>query len=319
MTGSQALQALVKAQLIVDALPQAVENLEALRLGNDQQETGEFEGLNELVKNCRAEVLQRIAEALVQLQPIQTRAEPDLFGEALFTLIHHTEEAIAIGDVALVKEVFPKILRSSLVLQEYVISTYQPPTYQMNSTIMDPTIDILELSGLAMIYAALRGDQSDAPVRQAWLGQLRSFSQPNAAAKLILDRLELRDGYPSLGISQRDMVRGEWESRLSNKVVEAGYAIPDFDPFVEERPTFTAPPLIMMLGVTGRMRAIYLNPRTIFAAEIIGPLSGETEDNLRSRRSLLRFYDKKDFQRTREDSDKDEVAKAVLENTEENL
>ena len=36
MTGSQALQAIVKVQLIADALPQAAENFEALRMGNDR-------------------------------------------------------------------------------------------------------------------------------------------------------------------------------------------------------------------------------------------------------------------------------------------
>ena len=126
-------------------------------MGNDPQETEEFEGISDLVKKNRSEVLQRIAEALVHLRPNQAKSEPDLFGEALFTLIHHTEEAIATGDVALVKDVFPKVLFASLSLQDHVLSTYQPPTYEVNSTIMDPTVDILELSGLAMIYAAHSG------------------------------------------------------------------------------------------------------------------------------------------------------------------
>ena len=127
MTGSQALQALAKAQLIADTLQQAADNLEVLRMGNDPQETEEFEGLDELVRTSRTEVLQQIAEALTQLRPDQTKSEPDLFGEAIFTLTHHTEDAIATGDIALVKAVFPKILFASLVLQDHVLSAYQPP------------------------------------------------------------------------------------------------------------------------------------------------------------------------------------------------
>ena len=288
-------------------------------MGNDPQETEEFEGISDLVRKNRNEVLQRIAEALVQLQPNQAKSVPDLFGEALFTLIHHTEEAIATGDVALVKDVFPKVLFASLSLQDHVLSTYQPPTYEVNSTIMDPTVDILELSGLAMIYAAVRGDQSDAPIRRAWINQIKCFHQPDQIARLILDRLEMKDGYASLGISQRDIARSEWEIRLANRIVEAGYAVPEYDPFVRERPAWDAPPLIKMLGVTEHMGSISLNPRTIFAAEIIGPLSGETEDNLRGRRSLRHFYEEKDFQSMREDSENDEMAKTVFDSTGDNL
>ena len=319
MTGAQALQALAKAQLFADALPQAVENLEVLRIGNDRQDTEEFRGINELVRTCRTEVLQRIAEALVQLRPNQTKSEPDLFGEAHFTLIHHTEEAIATGDVALVRDVFPRILYSSQVLQEHILSTYQPPTFQVNSTIMDPTVDILELSGLAIIYATLRGDQSDDPICQAWTDLIGSFSQPEEAARLVLNRLEMQDAYASLGISQRDMARADWEIRLSNRIVQAGYAAPEFNPFVEERQAWNAPLLIKMLGVSEEMPSISVNPHTIFAAKVIGPLSGETEDVLRSRRSLKQFYEEKDFLGAQDDSEHDEGATTEFENIQDDF
>ena len=129
MTGTQALQALVKAQLVADALPQAAESLEALRIRNDRQETKEFEEVNELVRTCRAEVLERISKAMTQLRPDQGRSEPDLFGEALFILIHHTEEAIATGDVGLLKKVFPEVLYASLVCRITCCQpTSLPPT-----------------------------------------------------------------------------------------------------------------------------------------------------------------------------------------------
>ena len=319
MTGSQALQALAKAQLFADALPHAAETLEILRMGNDPQESEEFEGINEIVRKCRTEVLLRISEVLVHLRPNQAKSEPDLFGEALFTLIHHTEEAIATGDVTLVKEIFPKILFASLFLQEHVLSSYQPPTYQVNSTIMDPTVDILELSGLAIIYATIRGDQSDAPVRQAWMSQLKMFPEPDEAAKLVLDRLEMKDGYASLGISQRDIARSEWEIRLTNMIVEAGYAVPEYNPFVGERPAWDAPPLIKMLGVTEHMRSMFLKPRSIFAAEVIGPLGGEAEKILRSRRSLRQYFQKKDSNGAQGKSENDKAAKTVFENIQDNL
>lgn len=297
MTGSQALQALAKVQLVADALSPAAENLELLRMGNDRQEVEELQDLDKCIKTCRAGVLQRIADALIQLQPEQSKSEPDLFGAAHFTLIHHTEEAISDGDVALVKEVFPKVLCSAFVLQEYVLSTYLAPAQQVNSALLDPTVDILDLSGLAMIYATLRDDQSDAPIRQAWTSMLNSLPglAPDIAARLVLDRLDIADSYSRLGITQRDIARTGWERRLLNQIVEAGYAAPAYNPFGNRQP-WNAPPLIKMLGILDRSGPMSLNPYAIFAAEVIAPLSAETEELLRKRSALRIYYNQKDFQ-----------------------
>ena len=303
MTGSQALMALARVQLVTDTLPQAAEGLELLRMENDRQEVEEFQGLDKCIKTRRAGVLRGIANALIRLQPEQSKAEPDLFGAALFTLIHHTEEAIADGDVALVKEVFPKVLSSTFVLQEYVLATYLVPAQQVNSALLDPTIDILELSGLAMIYATLRDDQSDTTIRQAWTSMLNSLPglRTDVAARLVLDRLETAENYSRLGITQRDIARTGWERRLLNQIVEAGYATPAYNPFGNPQPR-NAPPLIKMLGILDRGGPILLKPYAIFAAEVIAPLSAETEELLRKRRALRIYYDQKDFQGRRDSS-----------------
>ena len=297
MTDSQALQALARVQLVADTLSPAAENLEQLRMGNDRQEVEEFQGLDKCIKTCRAEVLQRIADALIQLQPEQSKSEPDLFGTAHFTLIHHTEGAIADGDVALVTEVFPKVLSSAFVLQEHVLSTYLTPAQQINSALLDPTVDILDLSGLAMIYATLRDDQSDVPIRLAWTSMLNSLPglTPDLAAKLVLDRLEIADSYSRLGITPRDIARTGWETRLSKKIVEAGFAPPAYNSFGKPQP-WSAPPLIKMLGILDRGGPMWLKPYAIFAAEVIAPLSAETEELLRKRRALRIYYDRRDFQ-----------------------
>ena len=297
MTESQALQALAKVQLVADTLSPAAENLEQLRMGNDRQEVEEFQGLDKCIETRKAGVLQRIADALIHLQPEQSKSEADLFGTAHFTLIHHTKEAIADGDVALVKTVFPKALSSAFVLQEYVLSTYLAPAQQVNSALLDPTVDILELSGLAMIYATLRDDQSDVPIRQAWTSMLNSLPglRPDVAARLVLDRLDIADGYSRLGITPRDIARTTWETRLSKKIVEAGFAPPTYNPFGKPQP-WNAPPLIKMLGILDRGGPMWLKPYAIFAAEVIAPLSAETEELLRKRRALRIYYDKRDFQ-----------------------
>lgn len=118
---------------------------------------------------------------------------------------------------------------------------------------------------------------------------------PDLAAKLVLDRLEIADSYSRLGITPRDIARTGWERRLSNQIVEVGFAIRLYNPFGKPQP-WNVPPLIKMLGILERGGPMWLKPRAIFAAEVIAPLSAETEELLRKRRALRIYYDKKDFQ-----------------------
>ena len=293
-TAAQALQTLAKAEHFVRAITPALQDLESLRLGHDPQPLEELEGLLERVRDRRSPILERMAEAASELRPEPSQSAPDLFGEAVFTLLHHTEEAIAIGDAALIERVFSKVLTASMVLEDHVLSTYKSPTFLYNPALLDPIVDLLELSGLALVYEALRDDRSADSIRQAWLTYVQSLQQPEAAAKRVLDLLDLADGGFSGAWSPRSIARTEWETRLSERIAEAGYALPDYLPFGDQ-PTWTAPPLIKMLGVSESMPSIHLPPRAIFAARVIGRLSGESEETLRARPGLKRYYDAQDF------------------------
>ena len=187
------------------------------------------------------------------------------------------------------------MLEASFNLQQHLIVTYQEPSYQPTSGIFDPTVDALELSGLAMAYAAIRNDESDAPIAKAWIERIGSLPEPTTAAKSILEFLDAVDGSYPFGISPRDFARTEWERKLANRIVEAGYAKPESF-FAQEPPVWNAPWLIRLLDVQTRMPSIMLKPRAIFAAEIIGPLSEEPAETLRKRSSLKRYFERIDLE-----------------------
>ena len=295
MAEFQALQTLEKAYLVADSIPAAVNGLEALRSGNEPQHIGEIEALNARIGTCRSRILQRISTTIAELKPTNSSSEPDLFGQGLFTMVHHTEEAIETGNVELVEQVFPNVLKASFKLQEYLVATYQEPTYQTTSAIFDPTVDVLELSGLAMAYAAVRNDATDAPITKAWIERIESLPEPATAAKSILDFLDQVDGVFSYGISPRNVARTEWEMKLTNRIVEVGYAAPESFP-LEKQPEWNAPKLVKLLDVHTGPRSMMVKPRALFAAEVIGPLSQEPEETLRERPSLRRYIEKRDFE-----------------------
>ena len=99
------------------------------------------------------------------------------------------------------------------------------------------------------------------------------------------------DGKFNWGISRRSFAWNEWNSRLAKRIVEAGYASPD-EFAGSARRLSNAPLLIEMLGTSRSLRSFSVRPRALFAAEVIGPLSGESETELRERGGLRHYYEK---------------------------
>lgn len=287
MMGTQVLQMLSKAVLVAETIPNVVAELEGLQQGHDREPVSELEGLSDRLGSLRSSVLAHLGEVVGQLRPDHSKTEPDYFGETLFTLIHHTERAIADGNAGIVQRVFPSILTASLKLHWHVVLTYRPPTYEFTSWVFNPILDLLDLSGLAILYEELGSEGSAEPVRQTWRAWCNSHESPGDSAKAVLDILDtIARGLPPVSIT-----RTKWGTYLANRVVEQGYAIPIYVPY-EDSPEWNAPLLIKMLGVVeSSLRSPSLNPYVIFAGEVMGPLSGESERELRSRPALRRYYD----------------------------
>ena len=82
--------------------------------------------------------------------------------------------------------------------------------------------------------------------------------------------------------------------RLARSIVSAGFAQPEYT-FLGEQPIWNAPPLTRLLGVSAHMPHVFIHPRVIFAAEVIGPLSGKSEEDLAQGTSLRRYYEQRDL------------------------
>lgn len=285
----QSLQMLRRAEyIVVESLPQILAELEAAREGYDSIRVPETESTAEDIRNFRLVVLEELAKTLAKLEPDGSKDEPDYFGETLYRLTHQAERAIAEGDVALAGSIFTSILSATMKVHNYMLSTYRPPSYEITPRIFNPFLDILSLSGLALIYEALRGDQSADPVRKAWRTWINANENPKNMAKQLLDVLDLT----TTGYDPTSIRRTEWEQRASRAIREAGYARPEPAVFsFHEAPEWKAPPLIKMLNVSEYMPSIFLKPHVIFAAEVVSPLSGEDEHTKQKRPGLGRYFE----------------------------
>ena len=189
-TGSQALQMLSKAELVAETLQRVVGSLEAMQQGHDKLPVPEVANLATRLGSLRSTVIEELGKAASELRPEQSKSNPDYFGQTIFTLLHHTEQAISDGQVGSIERVFPSALSASLKLYDHLDVTYRPPSYELTPAIFNPILDVLELSGLALIYEELRGDDSAEPIRQAWLVQDESRDELAGLAAYVLDVLD---------------------------------------------------------------------------------------------------------------------------------
>ena len=289
--GLQALQTIAKAELLADVIPNTIRELKDLQQGHAAIETPEVTLLSERLRSCRGQVLKRIAKTVSDLQPEKTTSRPDYFGQVLAILIHHTERAIADGDTALVVDTFPAVLSSTMIQQEHMVTTYKPPHYRSTSWVLYPMIDLLELSGLALLYEAIRGDTSAEPIRLVWRAWVQQGEHPKVCASLPLDILD--DEATDFVLASRKEF--DWHRRLREQVIEAGYAMPPYSPPPfspsSEAPSWNAPRLLKILRVSEEWpMSLSVTPRAIFAGEVIAPLTEEPEAQLRERPGIKHYY-----------------------------
>ena len=282
----QSLQTVQKAKLLAETIPNAVVSLEQLTLGQDKQS---HEGLLDSVRTIETPLLVRIANAITELCPQRSSSEPDMFGEALFTLKYHLEQEIAIGKTNDLQDRFEQAILATFKMHRHIMSNYQSSIYRVNVSVFDSIIDLLELSGLSLVYEVLRDDESSNRVCQAWESWLEKDGRTMAPA--ILSVLDIADGV--LSSSHISILRHQWNLRLSDKIREAGYARPEYFPGNAPLP-WNAPKLIKMLDLTSLFSDSKIYPRTIFAAEIIAQFAEDSEEQLRIRPGLIHYYKEKD-------------------------
>lgn len=287
-----AMQALAKAEFMNEALGSAMNALQGLLLEEDSKAYAEVKEFDGKMRSYRDPVLERLAEATPKLQPESSKLEPDLFGQGFYMLVHHTALDIRSGNLSSLKTIFPKLLISALIFDGYSRSKYLPPHYQLGATMFDPLIDVLELSGLAMIYEVLRADDSATIVKNTWAGILERTGEPQSKAATILDLLDLSEDSFTFGIgtSVGSLRRTEWKTALAQDIVKAGFAAPEYMPFGNQR-EWTAPPLIKALRVSAHLPRLASSPSVVFGAETLELLSGESPEKLARRRSLHRYHE----------------------------
>ena len=287
--GLELLQSLAKADVFAEMAAHSFDDLRQLCRGYEPDDAPEVHKLANRIDRSRSSILELMGQALVESRPKDDRSKPDYFGHAWFVLVHHAQEAIASGDTKTVQRIFDSVFQATFKMYDHVLATYTEPAYHFTPAHVDSVIDLLEVSGLAIFYEALRNDQSAAAVCAAWQDWLTNPEHGKTRAETILNIVDYRRG----SLIGTDLRRTEWSMRLEQNIVDAGLSEPDGRSF-NKLPEWDAPSLIKTLGVSRFRPHIRLDPYVLFTGEVIGPMSGESDAMLQERPGLRLYYQQKE-------------------------
>jgi hypothetical protein len=163
-----------------------------------------------------------------------TRTEqlPDYFGHAYSVLAEECYQALVAGDEKLFGQLFPSFFSASLSAHNQLIATKvaHDPIVQYGFAVQ-PLLDLLDLSGYALIYSELYGKDYAAQARGRWEVFFSEVSDADKAAHEICYKLRLHESYSGWGIYPRDLRRTTWkqifDQVLRNEGLMQGFS--DYD------------------------------------------------------------------------------------------
>ena len=86
-----------------------------------------------------------------------------------------------------------------------------------------------------------------------------------------------------------------WEENLVSAIVNAGFAPPDQFGIGNRRRQWVAPRTLKILGISLPLKTVFVKPHELFAGLELAALGSESDEQLRRRICLRRFYDQLDL------------------------
>lgn len=168
----------------------------------------------------RDSLYQRLAACLLPLASVTIKDTlPDLFGQTYATTCNYCYDCMLKNQPDAFSATFPAVFFGALHAHDKLMTMlhdWKPETALGLSA--DPLLDIMELSGYALIYSALHAKPDfQAICIKCWDDFLRKKSDPKAALSVFVGFYEFRKS--QFQSSPRDILRSEWRIQLNQKLV----------------------------------------------------------------------------------------------------
>lgn len=146
---------------------------------------------------------------------------PDYFGHFYVLLAEHAYCAIEADKPELFGKLFPAVFFASLEARSKLLEQLQQQEPQTRvAYAVDPLLDLLALSGYALIYSELHNQLHWKIAKGVWDRFMQSQEEPKAVLQLLASTTDLRHSF--FGLTPRQIVRTEWQQRLARRLRSHG-------------------------------------------------------------------------------------------------
>lgn len=169
-------------------------------------------------------VRERVIAGLAKLSPAlsvmpQFDQWPDYFGHAYSVCADECIAFLASRNVSLFKEVFPSFFEAALIAHNRLRSQLAQTEVRARMALSsDPIIDLLDISGYALIYSELDSLSFWDIARQTWDEYLTKLPDPKQTAEFIASLVEYRRTF--FAVSPRAVFRTAWQQELEAQLVQ---------------------------------------------------------------------------------------------------
>jgi len=187
--------------------------------------------MKDKVDNSHDKLVENLAKCIPSLSLIEHREKfPDFFGQAYHIVCQDCYESMILKKINKFKNIFPLLFFGSFKAYEKLSKTIKDLQLEPRLIIsLDPLIDIMELSGYAKIYSELFEIPEIWDVcAKTWNKYFDSTGNSENMVKFLIKFYEYRKGL--FQISQRDILRSNWQIGLNNKLQEMDVIDDRFSP-----------------------------------------------------------------------------------------
>jgi len=218
------LEACAKFPYHVAEVQSCVERLSRLRRVADiPWPSVDWTKLNRRIDAVRERLIIGVAQSLASLPPLPaSKHRPDYFGQGYSVLAEECYQAMATGRDKLFEAIFPSLFLAGLAAYDRLRKQLQDrdaKTMLVFST--EPIVDILELSGYALIYTELDGKGYARIAEGLWDRYLTRASHPQALSQFISAVVDYRRSL--FAILPRDTARMAWKQDFIRHLEEQGW------------------------------------------------------------------------------------------------
>jgi hypothetical protein len=267
---SRALEVAWKLEAHVYDWEEAVEKIRAFPLNVDlKRPEWDWASIRGAVRTLRTETLLRLARSIPELIAVERDPDiPDYLGHAVHRSGEACFEALVSNDQELFNRLFPGYFYGALIIADRLrpeVENWQPQTAVM--VLSEPVLDVLDLSGYALIFSELHKDESfQQTCEDIWK---RYLGEDDGEHRIKFVAALLEHKRRRFGLSPRSILRTRWEMRLGAELRKLPRRETRREPFFHDTAAVHDSPLIRELAPGDDLGMVGVQASDVFVVRFL--------------------------------------------------